>query len=167
MGSPVGAGGKPEFFKCVFQQGIGSRRGAADFMQHFRRNLCIAGDAGVRKTLVLNIPCGIHTHFDGRGAFLLCGVREVAKIDRRHFNVQVDTVKQWPGNAAEVSRHGGLRAGARACGVTVIAAWAGVHGGDEHKFTRERDRAVHARDGHNAVLKRLAQRLHGAARKLR
>lgn len=26
---------------------------------------------------------------------------------------------------------------------------------------------VHARDGHNAVLKRLAQRLHGAARKLR
>ena len=136
-------------------------------MQHFRRNLCIAGDAGVRKTLVLNIPCGIHTHFDGRGAFLLCGVREVAKIDRRHFNVQVDTVEQWPGNAAEVSRHGGLRAGARACGVTVIAAWAGVHGGDEHKFTRERDRAVHARDGHNAVLKRLAQRLHGAARKLR
>ena len=60
------------------------------------------------------------------------------EIDRRHFNVQVDTVEQWPGNTAEVPRHGGLRAGARACGVTVIAAWAGVHGGDEHKFTREK-----------------------------
>ena len=43
-----------------------------------------------------------------------------------------DSVQQRTGNALQIALNGIGRAAARAGGVPKIAAWAGIHGGDNH-----------------------------------
>ena len=46
-----------------------------------------------------------------------------------------------------------------------VAAFARIHGANEHKFARERELAAHARYGNASVLQRLAKHLHSGAGK--
>ena len=162
----VGARGKPEFFKGVFEQRLGVGRHAADLPQKLGRDLRVAGDRGVPEALQLDGPRRIDARLDGGGAFLLLRTGQAVEADGRHLDVQVDAVEQRAGNPAKIPRNGAVRAGAGARRVAVVPAGARIHGGDQHEPAGEGDRAVDARDGHGAVLQRLAQHLHGAAGKL-
>src|SRR5262249_9090345 len=85
--------------------------------------------------------------------------------ERRQLNVEIDTVKQRPRQAAEVPSALGR------CAQTAVerrtAAAARVGGRYELKTGREIGEAAGARDAHTAVLERLAQRLEDMLLKFR
>ena len=79
--------------------------------------------------------------------------------------MDVDAVKQRSADAGEVAANIIRRAGAFLGGMTVIAAFAGVHRADEHEIGREGHFTADAGDGDARVLQGLAEHLHGLRRK--
>ena len=63
------------------------------------------------------------------------------------FDVDVDAVHEWAADFVEVAVDGAGRAGAFDGGVVVVAAWAGVHGCDEHEGCGVVDCGLGAADG--------------------
>ena len=76
---------------------------------------------------------------------------------RVHLDAEVDAVQQRAGHPAAVLPHRAGRTGAGPGRVAVVAAFAGVHGGDELEACRIGDVGVGARHRHAAALQRLAQ----------
>jgi hypothetical protein len=77
--------------------------------------------------------------------------------------VEVDAVEQRAGDALAVFSISGVGSSGTRVWVAVVAAGAGVHGGDEHEAGGEGEGAGGAGDGDGAVFERLAHDLQGAA----
>ena len=128
---------------------------------HRRRHIGVAAHARPLEALLLDGACGVDPRADhGRGLRLFPAAHGVV-FDGGNGDVHVDPVKQRAGDAVQVALHLLFRAGAAPVGVPVPPAAAGVHGADEQKAARQRQTSRSARDRHDAVLERLAQRLHG------
>ena len=81
--------------------------------------------------------------------------------------MDVDAVEQRSADLGEIALNLAGRADAVVGGVAIIAAGAGVHGGDEHKTAGVVDGVLGTADGDVAVFKRLAEHFEGALIKLR
>ena len=101
-----------------------------------------------------------------RGRLAVALRAEVGRGERRHLDVQVDPVEERPGDLPAVARHVARRARAGVPRVSAEAARARVHRADEEEAGREGARPGGARDGDDAVLERLAQRLERVAPEL-
>ena len=77
----------------------------------------------------------------------------------RHLDVDVDAVHQGAADFVKVALDGTRWAGAFDGRVVVVAARAGIHGGDKHKGGRVVDGHLCPRDGHTAFLHRLSKYL--------
>ncbi len=73
--------------------------------------------------------------------------------------MQIDSVEEWTRNARPVGVHALFAAPASTEGIAGISAWARVGRRDDERARRERGAGPGARDGHFAVLERLAQGL--------
>lgn len=134
---------------------------------HRRRHIGVAAHARPLEALLLDGACGVDPRADhGRGLRLFPAAHGVV-FDGGNGDVHVDPVEQRAGDAVQVALHLLFRAGAAPVGVAVPPAAAGVHGADEQKAARQRQAPRGARDRHDAVLERLAQRLHGGLVELR
>src|SRR5947199_5121565 len=110
----------------------------------------------IAKTLLLKLPCAHNALADGSGSFLSAFAGDVAVLDRGHFNVQIDAIEQWTGDALPISLHLKRSATAFALQVAEIAAGAGIHRRNEHELRRKSDAARCARHGHLPVFEWLA-----------
>src|SRR5438093_12929412 len=111
----------------------------------------------IAKTLLLKLPCAHNALADGSGSFLSAFAGDVAVLDRGHFNVQIDAVEQWTGDALPISLHLKRSATAFALQVAKIAARTGIHRRNEHQLRGKRDATCRARHGDLPVFERLAQ----------
>ena len=108
------------------------------------------------EALCLYLP-GCYDAFPYRGAAFCRNVgRYFIEGHRRDFYLNVDAVEQRSGYFIEIFLHGSRRADAFFCGMIIIAAWAWVHGCNEHESCRIVDCVFCARYGYVAVFKRLA-----------
>ena len=118
-------------------------------------------------TCVLVIPKAVLLAFtrtddafaNGSGGFFRSLAGDVAVFDGRHFDMQIDTIEQRPGNALTISLHLDWAATAFAFEIAEVAARTWIHRCDQHELGRERDAASRARHCHFPVLKRLAHYL--------
>ncbi len=92
--------------------------------------------------------------------------RHFPKCDGRHFDLDVDSVEERPGDALAIALDLGCAAAAGSVRVAEIATGAGIEGGNEHEVGGERHRPCGARDGNGAVLQRLTEDLECGAFKL-
>ncbi len=111
------------------------------------------------KTLLLKLPRADSAPADRIGIFLGAFAGDIAIFDRRHFNVQVDAVEQWTGNALPIPLHLKRAATAFSFEISEIAARSGIHRGNEHELRGKSDAARRARHGHLSVFERLAHHL--------
>ena len=103
---------------------------------------------------------------DGGGRFALFGGGEGFVVDEGDFDMEVDAVEEGTADALAVFLDEGRAAAAFAFGVAIVAAGAGVHGGDEHEAGGEGHAADGAGDGDFAVFEGLAHDFEGAAAEL-
>ena len=103
---------------------------------------------------------------DGRGLAGLAG-GEGVDFHGEGLDVQVYAVEQRAGEALEVALHVAGGAGARPCGVVVVAARAGVHAGHEHEGSGVGDGVRGPGDGDSPVLDGLPQHFQDGPRELR
>src|SRR5206468_5958515 len=108
------------------------------------------------ETLLLKLPCAHNALADGSGSFLCAFAGDITIFDRGHFDVQIDAVEQWTGDALPISLHLKRSATAFALQVAKIAAWTGIHRRNEHQLRGKRDAACRARHGDLPVFERLA-----------
>src|SRR6476646_4541365 len=110
-----------------------------------RRHTRVAVHLGaITKTFLLPLPGTDNPLADGSRIFLSAFAGDVAIFDRRHFNVQIDAVEQWTGNALPVSLHLKRPATAFAFEISEIAARTGIHRGNQHELRRKSDAARRA-----------------------
>jgi hypothetical protein len=86
------------------------------------------------KTLLLALTGTDNPLADGSRSFLSAFAGNVAIFDRGHFNVQIDAVEQWPGNALPISLHLKRTAAALPFEIAKIAARARIHRSNEHEL---------------------------------
>ena len=133
-----------------------------------RRHSGIAGRLFVgTKTHLLPFARAVDAFTDRGGTFFRSIARDVAVFDRWHFDVQVDAIEQWTGNALPITLHLHRAATAFAFQIAEVATRAGVHRRHEHELGRKSDRAGRARDGDATIFERLAQHFERRAFELR
>lgn len=154
----VGAGREVETVHGVLQQSQAAVVGTGVERKQAAVHLGIAidaGDGGV--ALFLNLTGAYHPFANDGAGLAGAGVGHLFEGYGDDFDLQVDTVEQWAGDAVQVFLHLTGRAYAGFGGVVVVAAGTGVHAGHEHEAGRIVDVALHARDADFAVFERLAQ----------
>lgn len=128
--------------------------------RQFATHLGVAMDPrSVGETDRLNGACSDDTLSYCGAAFGLLLFVQLTDGHRRNFDVYVDAVHQGPADLVEIALHGTGRTSAGDGGVVVVAAWTGIHGGDEHKGGGVVDGHFGAADGHAALLHGLPQHL--------
>jgi hypothetical protein len=133
----------------------------------FAVSLCIhaSGSAGIAGCLPG--PRGGDTGSDLCAAFSRWRQCEIGGRKRRHLDMQIDTIEQWPGELALVIGRTARGAGAGEAGISQMPAAARVHGGDQLHARRIGDVGGGARHLHLAGFQRLAQRIEHAALEFR
>ena len=157
-----GAGGKVELGHCHLDEGAGLGRELllAALADLAGAECGVGGSRGVGRARLavvardLVVPGARDAVADGARGLGVGERGELVVVDARDFGKQVDAVQERAGDAALVAQHGALGAGAGGDGVAVVAAGAGVHGGNEHEVGGVGDGAVDAGDGDDAVLER-------------
>lgn len=129
----VGAGGEAEALHGHFEQFGAGVVEDAEFLEEGRGHLGVAVDAGVGgEPLVLDGPGGDDAGLDGGAGLAVGGGGEFVELDGDDLGVDVYAVEEGTGDFGQVFPDGSGGAGAFLGGVVVVAAGAGVHGGDEH-----------------------------------
>src|SRR5205085_11406890 len=100
---------------------------------------------------------------NGGGRFFDARAGNVAVFDRRHFDMEIDAIKERTGDSLAITVDLMRAAAAFAFQIAEVTTWTRVHRGDEHELGRERDAAGGARDGDFAVFERLAHDFEGGA----
>src|SRR4051794_27841543 len=117
----------------------------------------VAGDLLVgMKASLLALPRLTNPFADRGGGFFCAFTRNLPVINRRHFDVQINSIEERAGDALAITLDLGRTATALAFEIPEISARTGVHRGDEHELGREGDRARGTRDRDPAILERLA-----------
>src|SRR5262249_50777827 len=93
----------------------------------------------VAKPFLLALPGLNDPLANGGRRFLSAFAGDVAVFHRRHFNVQIDSIEQWAGDALTVTLHLDWAAAAFALEIGEITARAGIHCGNEHELGGKRD----------------------------
>src|SRR4051812_16113118 len=75
---------------------------------------------------------------NGGGRFFGAGTGDVAVFDGGDFNVEIDAIEKRTGNALAITVDLSRAATAFAFQIAEVAAWAGVHGRDEHELRWKR-----------------------------
>src|SRR5262249_6242779 len=110
----------------------------------------------------------------GRNAFPNCArrllrtfTRHLAIFDRRHLNMEIDSVQQRSGDALPVTLHLARTAAAIALQIAKVTARTRIHCRYQHELARERNTAGSTRNRDPSVLQRLAHYFQGRAMKFR
>ena len=162
--SIVSARGETEpvegFFQNIFRSGVE----LAIFTDLPRRERGVAV-----KLILLTVPllregaCAVDSREDVGRAFR--GVVGLIGCDffigkRGHFHLNVNAVEKRSADTGKIFLDILRRAGAFLCGMSVIAAFAGVHGADQHEIRGEGDLSADTRDRDASVLEGLTEHLH-------
>ncbi len=116
---------------------------------------------------LLQVPNGGDTGRDHRASLRFQGTHQLARIDSRNSDPQIDSVAQRTRYPAGVPLGNGLRAGAPTAVKPVATTWARVHRGDELETGRECRRPPRTSDGDASVLEWLAKRFEDVSAELR
>lgn len=98
----VGAGGEAEAVGDHFEESVAGGVGFAELLDESGRHLGVAVYLGPFETIKLEIAAGFDPCGDCSGRFAVSPVCEVAVSHCRYFNMQIDTVEQWAGDAGAV-----------------------------------------------------------------
>ncbi len=157
--SRVAPGTETEAVGDYFQHAVSGRIRLAELADHPGGHLRVAPDARSLEALLLDFPRPRHAQgYLGR-TLGLAPVSEIAVLDGGHLYVDVDPVQERPGNPGTVTVDHERRARALVYRVGKVAAWAGVHSGDQHDAGGIGNRGERAGDGDAAVLHWLTQHL--------
>src|SRR5438552_7817751 len=104
---------------------------------------------------------------NGSGSFLSAFTGDVAIVDSRHFNVQIDAIKQRTRDALTVALYLDWAAAAFALEIAEVTARAGIHRRHQHELAWKCDAARRARHSDFPILQRLAHHLQCGSFKLR
>lgn len=113
--------------------------------------------------LALQVGRCLYARGNHGGALAFVGRSEDVGMDRGHFHLDIDAVQQRAGDAVLVTQADVCRAAAGHALVAVVAARAGIHGGDQLEVGGEVGMPCRARDGDVAGFHRLAQHVQHAA----
>jgi hypothetical protein len=108
------------------------------------------------KSLFLNLTGSNDTFADNGRGFPRLHFREFSKGYGLYLAMNIDAVEQWTGNPVEVTLYLTWGADAVVCGISIVTARTGVHGGYHHKRTRVFDGVTGAADCDTTVFKGLA-----------
>ena len=122
----IGAGGETETVGDQFQHAVAAGVQFAEFLDEAGRHLGVTVDFGPFVAIRLNVAGMFHPRGNGCGAFGFTPIGQVAILDRRHLDVDVDPVQERPGDARAVAVNGNRCAGAGMDRVGQVAAGAGV-----------------------------------------
>src|ERR1051325_2639059 len=136
---------------------------------HARRHFCVGKNSIARQTVALFFARLHHSLPDGCRIISLRGrvSAEVAKLNRRDVDVDINAIQKRSGNAADVALYLQRRAATFASRVVPKSARAGVHCGGQHERSGESKRHRGAADGHLLIFKRLTQDFQNTTIKLR
>src|SRR6266496_6587027 len=81
----------------------------------------------IAEALLLNLPRADNAFTDGSGSFLWAFAGDITIFDCGHFDVQIDAVKQRPGDSLPIALHLKRAATVFALQVAKIAARTGIH----------------------------------------
>ena len=122
--------------------------------------------AGFVETMALPVTSGEDACPDFGGSFSGRTATQFFVLNGRHLYMDIDAVEERAGDFSHVALNHRRRAHALAGFVVEVAAGAGVHGGGEHKSSREAERHGGARDRDGVIFKGLAHNLENIAGEL-
>ena len=163
----VGAGAQAQFVDGGFEKFFAAAVDQAVALEIARAHLGIGMNVSFLEALKLDGAGGVDalTNSNGGLAGVLAG--ELLVAQRRHLDLDVDTVEQGARDLGAVALDLQRRADAFLLGIGKEATGAGIHGGDEHETRRVVDRPHGARHGDVAVFQRLAHDFENIAPELR
>src|SRR5690606_17000689 len=109
----------------------------------------------------------VHAGLDHSGGLATLLFTQLARLQRRDIDVQVDAIEKGAGDACAVAGDHARVADALAGAEPEESARTRIHRRDEHERGRETNAATRPADVHLAILQRLTQRFQGAATELR
>ena len=119
---------------------------------------CVSGEA-----FPLKDPGAKHAFPNGLRGFGSFFTAEFLVLNRGGLDMNVDAIKQWPGNPIAVTLDLFWRAAAFPLRITKISAGARVHRGDQHHICREGYRAGRSADRNFSVLQAAAAALRASS----
>src|SRR6202171_2527058 len=108
-----------------------------------------------------------HTFADRLRRFFGAFTGDVAVFDRRHFDMQIDSIEQRSGDTLAITLHLHRSAAAFAFQVAKVTAGTGIHCGHEHKLGRKGKTSRGARDRHFSIFQWLPHHFQGRSFELR
>ena len=131
----VGAGAQVQFVHCYANQVLRILSEFAVLLKLARGHASIAIYVCVAaKPLLLTLSRANNALTDRGGRLFNALAGDVSILDGWHFNVQIDTVQQRPGDALSITLHLGGTATALAFEIAKVAAWTRIHRGDKHEL---------------------------------
>ena len=122
----IGACGEAEPVGDQLQHSISACVQFAVFFDEAGRHLGVTVYFSPFVAICLNVAGMFHPRCNGCGAFSFATVSQIAVLDSRYLDVDVDPVQQWAGNAGTVAVNGNRGTGAGMDRVGEITAGAGV-----------------------------------------
>src|SRR6476469_8082906 len=101
------------------------------------------------------------------GGFLQPFARHITVLNRGHFNVEIDPIKQRSGNALPIPLHLTGPAAALAFQIAEVTTRAGIHCRDQHEFARKSNAPGRSRNGNASILQWLTHHFQSGTMKLR
>ena len=127
------SGRQMQLLHSCLQQFLGGGFDVAEVADFGGSHFGVAGQFGAGEAPELAFAGCLDAGTDGGGVLDLAFVGEFFVVDAGDFDVDVDAVEEGAADAFLVAGDGGGGAAALFDGVSVEAAGAGVHGGDEHE----------------------------------
>src|SRR6266550_3585689 len=121
----------------------------------------------VAEPFMLASPSSQDALANGGGSFLSAFAGDIAIVDSRHFNVQIDAIKQRTRDALTVALYLNWAAAAFALEIAEVTARTGIHRRHQHEFAWKCDAACRARHSDFPILQRLAHHFQCGSFKLR
>lgn len=122
----VRAGGEAHFAHCSFHKSLGIFADLAILPEVPRLHLRVGVDAVTPETLLLDLSCLGHTFTDMNRRFSRSIICDLAELDRRHLDMNIDPVHERAGYAGPVGLDLVGRAETLMQGIAVKTALAGV-----------------------------------------
>ncbi len=122
----IGARREPQTVGDQFQHAVSVGIQFAIPLDEAWRHLGITVDFGAVITFQLQFPRPFHPPGNVGGAFCFATVGQVTVFDGRYFDVDIDAIQQWSGDAGAVALNGDRGAAAGMNRIGQVAAGAGV-----------------------------------------
>ena len=160
----VGAGAEAEFLHRLLQEHFARRVELAELLEKFVAHPGVGVNLPVAETPALDACSSDHVGTHYSRVELARFRAQFPETYRRHVDVNIDPVHQWPRDLRQVSPDLARRAFALLGVAAEITAGARIHRRDEHELSGKPDRLFRARDDDETVFQRLANHLENVAR---